>query len=163
MGRVCLVVIALSASATLRAQNSQASSLRGITNLTVVVDSLAPAALELGVTDQIVLGDAERLLRRGGVTLSGAAAGAQLSITINAVEIQTDTRATRGVAYTVSVSIDQEATLQRSGVTTRVTTWRHAGIGVAGVATANATIRSQLAEYLEVFLAAYRTANKAAG
>jgi hypothetical protein len=59
----------------------------------------------------------------------------------------------------VTVSLEQEASLTRSGESIKATTWRRAGIGVARPAQASVSIRDQLRDYLQAFASAWKTAN----
>jgi hypothetical protein len=158
----CLL-LALVTALSQAAQDPQAATLKGIHAVSVVVDRVAPAAVKLGFTDSAAREEADRALKAAGIAASGDTQAARLMITINAVTIETTTRATSGIAYTVTLSIEQEASLSRTSETVRAATWRRAGIGVARPGQANAAIRDQLLEYLKAFVDAWKTANSGRG
>jgi hypothetical protein len=123
----------------------------GVASVAITVEPLAPAVVRVGLTKEGVTREVERLLRSHDVAVNGTVSDAQLTVTINAVEIKTSSGVTSGLAYTVAVSLDQEAIVHGHTQTMRVTTWRHAGIGVASLVKARGAVRGQLVEYLEAF------------
>jgi hypothetical protein len=141
------------------AQDQQTATLRGISSIAVAVDPIAPAAAQAGVTEEMLRGEVAQALKTVAIPVDAGARHVQLTITVNAVPIETTRRSTNGVAYTVAVSVDQEATVKRIGEPARVATWRRAGIGVARNAQARDAIRDQLREYLNAFTAAWKAAN----
>lgn len=140
---------------SLQAQDLKKGPPHGIERVTIIVDPLAPAMVSVGVTKDAVAREVEGLLQRHDFAITGTASDAQLTVTINAVEIKTRSGVTSGLAYTVAVSLEQEATLRGSNQTTLVTTWRRAGIGVATSMKAREAVRGQLVEYLEAFVASH--------
>jgi hypothetical protein len=152
------MLVAVMASVPLRAQGREAT-LRGINTVTVSIEPIPPAALAAGISDRAVLDNVHRVLRSGGIAIVESDADAQLAITINAIGIQTSSRSIRGIAFTVAVSAEQEVRLIRIPITSTLSTWRQAGIGVASGSKVKDALYAQLMEYLDAFIAAHHAAN----
>jgi hypothetical protein len=134
--------------------------LTGIGAVSVAVEAIAPAAERLGVASADLRTEVERVLKAAGLRVSTADDGdVHLTVTVNAVPIETTRRATTGIAYTVTVSVDEDATVQRTGDTLSVQTWRRTGIGVSRPAQTKGAIRDQLKEYVDAFVSAWRATN----
>jgi len=151
---LCVTLLALPQAAATRPD----ASLKDLHTVSVAVDPIAPAAVRLGVTNDAIRADVEQGLKGAAIRVN-AAEHVQLTVTINAVPIETNRRSTSGIAYTVALSIDQEAILQRTGASVKAATWRRAGIGVSQSARANEAIREQLRDYVNAFVSAWKAAN----
>ncbi|HTK29183.1 MAG TPA: hypothetical protein VL309_06515 [Vicinamibacterales bacterium] len=143
----------------LQPADSADRTLKDIGSVSIAVEPIAPAVAALGVTDAALRDQVQRALKGAGVPAAAAPGGASMVVTINAVRIETTRRSTSGVAYTVTLSVEQGVTLARTGDTARASTWRRAGIGVARPGQAAGAIRDQLKEYLDAFVSAWRAAN----
>ena len=162
---VARLFLSFAALAVIPLQPPDASNrtLKRIGPIAIVVEPLAPAAARLGLTADALRDEAGRTLTNAKVATGTDLSGARLTVTINAVPIETTRRSASGVSYAVTVTVDQEVTLVATGERARAATWRRAGIGVASAAKAKDAIRDQLKEYLDAFAAAWREANKGAG
>ena len=153
-----LAIATFVAGTVFAGQPEQDATLKGIAFVNVVSDILPDTVLQIGINDATVVNDVESALHKSSLR-SSPESPTQLHVSINAVDIRNGAGSNRGVAFTVSVSVEQRATLQPSGLLTRATTWRRAAIGVSNRTGAKAAIRAQLAEYLQAFVIAWRTAN----
>jgi hypothetical protein len=135
-------------------------TLKGLGPIAIAIDPLAPAATRLGVTADALRDEIARSLTAAKLPVSTDASGPRLTISINAVPIETTRRSASGVSYSVTVAVDQDVTVTATGESARATTWRRAGIGVASAAKAKEAIRGQLKEYVDAFVAAWRTENQ---
>jgi hypothetical protein len=153
---LCLATLAL---IPVQSPDPSNRTLKNIGPIAIVVEPLAPAASRLGLTADALRQEAGRVLATAKVATGTDLSGARLTVSINAVPIETTRRSASGVSYAVTITVDQEVTLAATGEHARAATWRRAGIGVASAAKAKDAIRDQLKEYLDAFAAAWREAN----
>lgn len=128
----------------------EAVSLRGISKVNVVAEPIPPA-LTARLTTAALVADVQRRVA-GRVAVNGQASDPTVHVTVNAVPIETGTGLNAGVAYSVYVSVEQQATLTRNAATAPVVTWRRGGLGVAVQGRAREAIRQQLNEYVDLLL-----------
>jgi hypothetical protein len=139
--------------------DSSDRTLKDIGPIAIAIEPLAPAAARLGLTADALRDDAARTLAAAKVPVGAERAGPRLTVSINAVPIETTRRSASGVSYSVTVTIDEDVTIVQTGENARAATWRRAGIGVASAGRAKDAILGQLKEYLDAFVAAWRKAN----
>lgn len=128
----------------------EAVSLRGISKVGVVAEPIPPA-LTARLTTAALVADVQRRLA-GRLAVNGQPSDPTVHVTVNAVPIETASGLKTGVAYSVYVSVEQQATLTRNAATAPVVTWRRGGLGVAVQRRAPDAIRQQLDEYVGLLL-----------
>jgi hypothetical protein len=108
-GILSIMTVALSASRDDAA--GQMSPLNGIAGVAVTVDAVAPAVERLGLTRSQLVELAEQTVRQGGIRIDPSTQ-VQLRVAINGIELETASGVRTGVAYTVSISVDEDAVLR---------------------------------------------------
>jgi hypothetical protein len=134
-------------------QDAEASSLKGITRVQIVIEEISRDAERAGLTKAQLQSDVELWLRQKGITIDSRAPEQFY------VNVDTANNSTGGYAYGVDVGFRQPATLQRTGKTVLADTWSDGTVGSINSAKLASTVRDKLRELLDGFIKEYVAAN----
>jgi hypothetical protein len=146
------VILTVGMGVSIAAADEPATALVGIAHVAVTADRLPPALASARLTTETLIADVERRLVGRGLTVGAKPADATIYIIVNAVPIDTSSGRKAGVAYTVNLAVEQQATVTFNMVNAPVTTWRRGGMGVTIPRRASDAIRRQLDEYVDMLL-----------
>lgn len=145
--------------ATVSASDSSAerASLTGLTEISLVIEDLAPAAEKTGLSASDLQNDAQQRLRQAGIKLKpDADAYLYVQITI------ADPGGTFPLAYVVYVSLMQEVTLPRgfrSRTPLQSPTWWVNSVGMAGPDRVRSAVSDRVHAFVDQFIRAYVSVN----
>src|SRR5258708_35105201 len=88
-----------------------AVALRGIRRIRVAAERLPPALDGARLTPDLLIADVQGHLSRNGLALDARAPDAVIRVALNAVNIETTSGRKRGIAYNLSLTVEQEATV----------------------------------------------------
>jgi hypothetical protein len=134
-------------------QEADASSLKGVSRVRVVVDDISRDAERAGLTKAVLQSDVELWLRQKNIVIDGAAPE-QLY-----VEVDTANNSSGGYAYSVDVGFRQPATLQRTGKAVLAETWSDGTVGSIISAKLASAVRGKLQDLLDGFIKEYLGVN----
>lgn len=154
-----LVALLVGVAAVASANDSQAerASLRGLTDLTVVVEDLSAAAQKTGLKALDLQGDAQQRLRRAGITLK-ADADAYLYVQITVA----DPGGTLPLAYVINVSLMQDVTIPRDlqlRTPLQCPTWWVNSLGMASADRVRSAVSDRVHEFVDQFINAFVSVN----
>ena len=153
------VILWTGISAAVGQSEPRVASLRGIKQVHLALDPLPPEIASASLTRATLMADVAGRLGAGALTVGSNGEDAAIHMILNAVLIETAAGRNAGVAYNVSLAVEQSATL-RNGENVAATTWRAGGIGVTARGRAGEAIRRQLREYVDRLLTDWRSANE---
>jgi hypothetical protein len=133
------------------------ATLTGLTSMSVVVEGLPPIAEKNGLTTAGLQSEVTRRLRQAGLSIvEDADAYLYVHVTV------ADAGAALPLPYLVDVSLMQEVTLPR-GLKTRTPlqcpTWGLNRLGLAGPTIVRSAVTDRVTEFVDQFIAAYRSVN----
>ncbi len=133
------------------------ATLTGLTSMSVVVEGLPPIAEKNGLTTAALQSEVTRRLRQAGISIvEDADAYLYVHVTV------ADAGASLPLPYLVDVSLMQEVTLPR-GIKTRTPlqcpTWSLNRLGLAGPTIVRSAVTDRVTEFVDQFVAAYRSVN----
>ena len=149
----------VSQSAAVTASDSEVErvSLTGLTTLSVVVEDLAPIAVQNGLTGAALQTDVERRLRQARISVTPDA-DAYLYVHVTVVDAGTSSP----LPYVVEVTLMQEVTLPR-GLRTRTPlqcpTWSLNRLGLVGANVLRPAVSDRVGEFVDQFIRAYQSVN----
>jgi hypothetical protein len=161
------LIAVLTPSAALHAQDHDPSSLAGLAGVFVSAHA-SGRDLPDGLTDEMLVSDIERDLRRAGVPvlseddLQKAAGAPVLQVSVVTVLASSASGMPLGFGYAIQVEVVQNVVLERDGRARHVaaTTWRRpVTVAVASVDGAALAVDRDVREEVQQFAAAYREAN----
>jgi hypothetical protein len=133
-------------------------SLTGLTAISVVVEDVPSAASRAGLSTSALQADAERALRRAGITITPDS-DAYLYIHILVSE---SSSGAQPLPYFVEVSLMQEITLPRnvkSRTPLQAPTWTVNRLGAVGPDQLRATLGGRVSQFVDEFVKAFRAVN----
>ena len=132
-------------------------SLTGLTTLSVVVEDLAPIAVQNGLTGAALQTDVERRLRQARISVTPDA-DAYLYVHVTVVDAGTSSP----LPYVVEVALMQEVTLPR-GLRTRTplqcSTWSLNRLGLVSANVLRPAVSDRVGEFVDQFIRAYQSVN----
>lgn len=131
--------------------------LAGIGRIDVVVESLPPEAVQLGVTRERLQSLSEARLRRAGVPLSPERAGGP-RLRVNVTLLLLDFTF-KGCVASVTVTLSAAVTLEHSGARGMADIWHAGGLAVAPTDHCAGQIQEATSHYLSQFSNDYVAAN----
>ena len=166
--RLYIVPLVVLCSFTIAAANAaersgEIESLKGLTDVHVVVDGITKQAEAAGVKKADVQAQVEKAIKAAGLRVLAAnerARGAP-TIYLSTIVFLADKSSDDLFVYSIEVSLTQEVRLARSpGVRTQSATWRPAGTIGTLPKSDLPKLKDTVGEYLKKFSTDYHTANK---
>ena len=160
MRRALAIATILLASSSLAVADDSAAeraSLAGLTKLSVVVEQLGPTAEKNGLTTEVLESDVQQRFRKAGIATTPDA-DAYLYVHVKVA----DAGPTLPLPYVIDVQLMQEVTLPR-GVKTltplQSPTWSLSTLGLTSPDRLRGSIAVRVSEFVDQFIAAYRSVN----
>ena len=147
------VLLVLGLVSVVVAQSREAQSLKGITNLRVVVDYLQPN-LESIVNASQLQTDIELRLRQNGIIIDPSAT-ALIYVTLNSVTA----RSTPITATNIEIALMQSVMIPRNGRMTLAVTWRAGRASMIGNSMLAKSVKEDVQDLMNKFLNDYLTVN----
>jgi hypothetical protein len=136
------------------------ASLHGLITLGVVVEELAPAAAQNGITRESLETIIERRLRESGIRVeNNPASDATLYLRVTFLVREATGRTPRGAVYHAGLELQQIARLEKNQAWAYPTSWRTGDLVVHPLNGVAENMRVQLNRQMDKFLNAYLAAN----
>jgi hypothetical protein len=136
------------------------ASLRGLVTISVVVEELAPAAAQHGITRESLETIIERRLRQSGIRVANdPAADATLYLRVTFLAREATGRTPRAAVYHAGLELQQIAKLEKNQAWAYPTSWRTGDLVVHPLDGIAENMRAQLNRQMDKFLDAYIAAN----
>jgi hypothetical protein len=152
-----LLAAFLAAPATLSANDSpdERASLKGLGNISLVLEDLGPAAQKYGLTTMRLQSEIRTQLQGAGIIVRQEA-DPYLYIQITVV----DPGGTLPLAYSIQVTLMQEVALPRGlNAHFQAPTWWQSSAGISGADRLSQSVGGRVQEFVDQFIKAYRSVN----
>jgi hypothetical protein len=152
-----LLAAIIAAPATLSANDSpdERASLKGLGNISLVLEDLGPAAQKYGLSATRLQGEIRMQLQGAGIVVRQEA-DPYLYVQITVV----DAGGTLPLAYSIQVTLMQEVALPRGlNAHFQAPTWWQSSAGMAGADRLSQSVGGRVQEFVDQFIKAYRSMN----
>jgi hypothetical protein len=139
-----------------RAQNAARATLKGLTHVAVLVESLGAEAQAGGLTREQLTTDVELRLRRSRIKVADLPSDNYLYVHVNAMKLSGGA----GWTYAVHVGFNQHVTLDRNEASCVGETWNVSMIGVAPPSEFLSAVREAVGGQVDHFINDYLAVNQ---